>query len=149
MDALLQSYADRGVFRGFSAQAGPRGARVYRFTWLTRAPLTLVLAPVARTFTFVGIFPQPSSVRGLPVALRRAIARHATREVPPHRRLEARRATMTARVARGDLSLRVTVHAGDPATVARLALSVVNDLFQFLHECYPDYLSMHFGTPDE
>lgn len=56
---------------------------------------------------------------------------------------------MTGRVRGGDLSLRVTICAGDGTVAVRSALAVVNDLFLVMHECFPDYLVAHFGMSDE
>lgn len=48
-----------------------------------------------------------------------------------------------------DLSLRLTIASGTGVLAVKAALGVVNDLFQLLHECYPDYLATHFGISDE
>lgn len=59
---------------------------------------------------------------------------------------------MTSRRDGRDLSLRLTIAPGSGAHAAiavRAALGVVNDLFQLLHECYPDYLAARFGVSDE
>lgn len=149
VDAALQAYADRGVFRGFSARDAGRGSRVYRFVWLTRRPMVVSLAPGARRLTFVRVFPAVSRTPGLSAHLRRAVAALASRDVPAHRRLDPRRGTMTTRIAGGNLSLHLVIGHGGGAAAARAALGAVNDLFQLLHECYPDYLSAHFGVSDE
>ena len=50
----LQRYADRGVFRGFSATRGRGGTQEFRFTWLTREPMVLSHDRAAATLTFNG-----------------------------------------------------------------------------------------------
>jgi hypothetical protein len=69
--------------------------------------------------------------------------------VPPHRRIDPRRGKIATRVNRGDLSLILTIEAGRGAAVVRSAFALVNDLFQLMHECYPDYLAAQFGLIDE
>lgn len=148
-DGVFQRYADRGVFRGFSASDGPRGLRQYRFVWLTGRPMLVTLAPARRVLTFARLFPSVDRTPGVAARLKAALADCTTRAVPAHRRLHPTRATIIGRVAGGDLSVHVTIHVGDGARAIRAALSIVNDLFQILHECYPDYLSAQFGVSDE
>lgn len=148
-DAVFQYYADRGVFRGFSAADAPRGVRQYRFVWLTKRPMVVTLAPARRLLTFARLFPSVERTPGLTAAVKTALAEHCTRSVPAHRRMDPRRATITGRVSAGDLSVHVTVHQGDGAGAIRSSLSIINDVFQLLHECYPDYLSSQFGVSDE
>ncbi|MBM3773192.1 MAG: hypothetical protein FJW27_18280 [Acidimicrobiia bacterium] len=149
VDATLQTYADRGVFRGFSATDASGGLRHYRFIWLTRRPTKVTLAPQRRLLTFVRIFPDVARTPGVAPALKRALARVSDRPTPAHRRLDARRGTMATRSDGEDLSLRLTIASGTGVLAVKAALGVVNDLFQLLHECYPDYLATHFGISDE
>ena len=146
---MFQHYADRGVFRGFSASDAPRRRRQYRFVWLTRRPMLVSLAPERGVLTFARLFPSVAMTPGVAATLKQALARSASRGLPAHRRLDPRHATIAGRVASGDLSVHVTIHAPDGARAIRAALSIVNDLFQILHECYPDYLSAQFGVADE
>jgi hypothetical protein len=111
--------------------------------------MVLSVAPAPRTLTFVALFPAVAGTPAVAATLKRAIAAAATVAVPRHRRLDRRRATMTGRVRGGDLSLRVTINAGDGTYAVRAALAVVNDLFLVMHECFPDYLVAQFGVSDE
>lgn len=146
---MLQTYADRGVFRGFSATDGPRGLRHYRFVWLTRRSMTVTLAPQRRLLTFVRLFPDVARAPGVAPALQQALAGASRGTSPAHRRLDPRRGTMTCRRDGKDLSLRLTIAPGTGVHAVKAALGIVNDLFQVLHECYPDYLAAHFGVSDE
>lgn len=149
VDATLQTYADRGVFRGFSATDAPRGLRHYRFVWLTRRPMVVTLAPPRRRMTFVRLFPDVARTPGVASALQQALARASRRTTPAHRRLGPRRGTITCRRDGKDLSLSLTIAPGTGVHAVKAALGIVNDLFQLLHECYPDYLAAHFGISDE
>ena len=55
--AALQSYADRGVFRGFRATPAPRGRVEYQFLWLTRKPMSAVFDSRRRRLVFPSLFP--------------------------------------------------------------------------------------------
>lgn len=155
IDAALGRYASRGVFRGFSRTDGPGGVRRYSFIWLTRRPMTVALSRDRRTITFVALFPAVATFPALRARLTAEMQSAASPSRPAHRRIDPRRATMTPRVSKGDLALRVSLAPGFAGpgraadAVVRSTLGLVNDLFLFLHECYPDYLAAHFGIPDE
>lgn len=149
IDKALGGYADRGVFRGFSAEDTPRGVRRYRFHWLTRRPMTIVLSRDRRELTFPALLPAVLAVPQLCDALRAEVRSKISVALPPHRRVDLRRATISARVTKGDLELRISIAGRDGRYAVRAALGVVNDLFLFLHECYPEYLAAHFGVSQE
>src|SRR6516162_6980358 len=48
LTAALQTYADRGVFRGFRVETASGGRSDYFFTWLTRTPMRLRYEPAKR-----------------------------------------------------------------------------------------------------
>lgn len=149
VDATLQAYAERGVFRGFSSAEGARGLRVYRFVWLGNRTQLVTLAPASRRLVFVRLFPGIRQTPGAAAALRAAIRAHATSAVPAHRRLRPGAGKMEGRVTDGDLSLHLMIGARHGAAAVRAALAVVNDLFQLLQECFPDYLITQLGWRDE
>ncbi|MGE3510008.1 MAG: hypothetical protein AB7N65_14115 [Vicinamibacterales bacterium] len=149
VDAAFQAYAERGVFRGFSMAEGARGLRVYRFVWLGNRTQLVTLAPASRRLVFVALFPGVRRTPGAVAALRAAIRAHATSAVPAHRRLRPGAGKMEGRVTDGDLSLHLIIGAGHGITVVRAALAVVNDLFQLLQECFPEYLVTQLGWRDE
>ena len=152
IDDTLRGYADRGVFRGFSADDGAGGVRRYRFLWLTRRPMTVTLSRDRRALTFTALLPLARSVPKLGESVRREVQALTSPERPKYRRLDERRVTISPRSVNGDFALRVSIkseqrRAGEYAV--RSALGVVNELFLFLHEMYPDYLAAHFGVSQE
>jgi hypothetical protein len=149
IDETLQSYADRGVFRGFSAADRPRGLRRYQFLWLTRRPMTVTLEPHKRVLTFDAIFPDVEKVPGLAAALGRRVRGATAHGLPAHRRVDGRRVRLRSLVRKGAGSLRVEVRGQNGQYAVKRALGLVNDLFNHLQECYPDYLIAHFGLSAE
>jgi hypothetical protein len=146
--AVLQSYADRGVFRGFNITASPRGCR-FDFLWLTRRPISLVFTPSRRLLVFDRLFPGADQVPGVVDAIRSTVRSASSANRPHHRRLDARRGKIVCRFADGHGSLRVSFISPDGAPTVRVALVVVNDVFLTLHECFPDYLITYFGASAE
>ena len=81
--------------------------------------------------------------------IERSIAARRSREVPSHKRFDARRARLTCAVKGGALSLTVAVRGASHAYAVRRTLGLINDLFVLLHETYPDYLVAQFGISTE
>lgn len=148
-DAALQRYADRGVFRAFSATAGARGTRAYTFLWLTKRPVTVALQPGRKTLTFQRLFPAVASTPGVARALRETLRSRHQADAPQHRRIDRRRLDVTLQGRAGDLSLVAVMRGRDTAASISTVLALINDFHLVLHECYPDYLVAHFGVSDE
>ena len=145
--AALQAYADRGVFRGFRASPVPGGRVSFEFKWLAKRPLHAVFAESTNTLTFPSLFPAISKAAADDVAdvLR---SRHG-RGVPAHKRIDARRATVSGARRAGAHSLRVTFRGANHDYAVKIALSVINDMFITLQERHPEYLIEHFGLSAE
>ena len=146
--AAFRHYADRGVFRGFRATPAAGGRVDYQFHWLTRQPMH---AHVSRrgVLTFPALLPHVSGHPGLAPELKRMVAERSTRAVPAHKRIDARRARLTASIRRGDFSIAIAVRGANHEYAVKHALNLVNELFVFLHEGHPGYLVEQFGISTE
>jgi hypothetical protein len=142
----LQRYAERGVFRGFSVTPG---RLEYRFSWLTRRPMTLRFDPRTGVLSFRRLFPGVTTRAGMVADLHAAVAGRANRELPAHKRLDRRRVTLTSSVRDGHWSLMTTIRGANHEYAIRQTLNLVNELFLLLHETYPEYLVDHFGLSTE
>lgn len=147
--AALQSYADRGVFRGFRATALARGKTAYDFQWLLRPPMRTVFDSRTATLTFPALFPGIDRTSPMLAGLDAVVAARSARSQPAHKRLDARRARVSRTLRRGDWSLTVTIRGANHGYAVRHALNLVNELFLFLQETWPDYLIERFGLSPE
>jgi hypothetical protein len=77
------------------------------------------------------------------------VAERSTRVVPEHKRIDARRARLTAGVRNREFSLSVEIRGNNQQYAVSKTLNVVNDMFVALHETHPDYLIEHFGISQE
>ncbi len=149
MTAALQAYADRGVFAGFRGESLGRGRTAFHFQWLLRRPMHAVFKAHAGTLTFPSLLPgiEPSS----PIAagLNAIVGSRTSRTLPAHKRLDGRRARLSGGVRLGDWSLVVTIRGANHEYAVRHALNLINELFLFLHESYPEYLIERFGLSPE
>lgn len=145
----MHQYADRGVFRGLRAVERRAGRVEYTFLWLTKRPVAAVFDPTRQILTFPGLFPGVRSIPGLVEDLERSVVARRGRDVPVHKRFDARRARVECTVTRGTLSLSVAVRGASHEYAVRRTLGLINDLFVLLHATYPDYLVAHFGISSE
>jgi hypothetical protein len=147
--AVLQEYADRGVFRGFNATPRPGGRSIFTFTWLMQRPFTLSYDPARRVLSFKELLPHTHAGAPMLDAVRRVVADRSTSRVPAHKRLDRRRVQTACRLQRGAVQLTMQVKGANDDYAVRQLLGLVNDLFLELHEHYPDYLIAQFGLSAE
>jgi len=149
LTAALQSYADRGVFRGLRVESGSGGRRNYFFTWLTRTPMRLRYEPSRRELRFVDLLPRVSSYAGLAGDLRRLVLEHQSNAVPEHRRIDGRRVKLATTVHAGRFSVTLRLRGAQEAYAVQRGVNLVNQLFLLLQANYPEYLIQCFGFSPE
>jgi hypothetical protein len=99
--------------------------------------------------TFPALFPRVTRDHTLTGALKKIVAGRTARALPAHKRLDARRASISASIRQGDLWLAVEIRGANHDYAVSGALNLINELFVFLHERYPEYLAEHFGISTE
>ena len=143
----LQSYADRGVFRGFRATPARSGRIDYEFVWLTRKRVAASFDPRTRTLKFPAIFPRVD--KRTSEDLKAVIAMRADRDQPAHKRLDARRAKVTISIRKGEASLASQIRGSNHEYAVKTTLNLINEMFVMLQEHHPDYLIHEFGLSAE
>jgi hypothetical protein len=146
---VLQQYADRGVFRGLSEQAGRGGVREFRFTWLTRQPVVLRYDPRRLSLTFKELLPGVACASPLLADVQALIGSKSSRTLPAHRRIDPRRATVTCSCRRGAVSLVREIKGRHAGYAVQKGVNLVHEIFTVLQSSYPDYLGEVFGLPAE
>ena len=143
----LQSYANRGVFRGFRATPAGGGRIEYEFVWLTRKRMTTVFDPRSRTLRFPSLL--PAIDRQAAAELKSIVMSRTDRRQPAHKRLDARRARISSSLQRGTFTLRMQIRGTNHDYGVRQALNLINELFVALHERHPEYLVAQFNISTE
>ena len=149
MGAVLQQYADRGVFRGFSETTGRGGVREFRFTWLTREPMLLRYDPRRQTLTFKKLLPGVARASPLLADVRALIGSRTSRSLPAHRRIDGRRVAAECSYQRGAVSVVLFIKGANRVYAVRKGVNLVHEIFMVLHASYPEYLWERFGLPAE
>ena len=146
---ILQGYADKGIFRGFSAGPVAGGRASFQMVWHYDRNFELVLDAAKKTLQFPALLP------GVDDELYRAFeefvaSRHA-KDLPPHRRIDPSKARLTCRRKAGLVSVTMTAKDGDFEYATRKLIHAVHETFlAFLADGpYFEYLVEHLGLdPD-
>jgi hypothetical protein len=147
--SALQAYADRGVFRAFRATPLGRGRTEFQFHWLLHRPMRAVFDARRGVLTLPSLFPGVEVSSPMVAGLNAIVRSRTERGRPTHKRIDGRRARVSSAIRRGDWSLVVSIRGGNHEYAVQRALNLVNDLFLFLHEAWPEYLIETFGLSPE
>ena len=149
MRERLQTYADRGVFRGFSEQAPTGGRHRFRFSWLGPRPLSLGYTPATGTFVFRNLLPNVAARTPLHRDLQAFITSRASPRLPDHRRVDRRRATIRCVLSRGAVSLELVATRNHHEYGVNRVVNLVHEIFVYLHTYYPEYMWENLDAPEE
>lgn len=151
VSSVLEGYAEKAVFRGFSAHPKRSGKAEYTMVWHYDQQFELLLDAPAKTLQF------PAVLSGVPVRsamyreLRAFLKSRTTDEMPEHRRVNPAKARLTSANTRGTISLTLTIKDGDFEYATRKLIQIVHEIFLvFLVDGpYFEYLVEHLGLdPD-
>jgi hypothetical protein len=137
------------VFRGFRAESLGRGRTAYEFQWLLGRPMRAVFDERRGVLAFDALFPGLGRTSAPASGLAALVSDRTSPRLPPHNRLDARRARLSGAARRGDWGLTVAVRGRNHEYAVQRTLNLINELFLFLHESHPEYLVEHFGLSPE
>jgi hypothetical protein len=141
----LQTYADRGVFRGFSESK--RGQ--FKFVWLLRQQMELNVDTAKHILRFKQLLPGVSARSALYAELKNFIEQRHDRALPEHRRIDRKRAEASCSNRGGFVSVSLRVKNNQYAYGVNRLVNLVHELFLFLRESHPEYLVENFDVPQE
>lgn len=148
--SILEVYAQRGVFRGFSPAGDVRqGRAVFRLLWRRDRVFEFVFDPRRNTMRFPLVLPNVTAemYRELKGFIK---ARYAA-GLPDHRRIDSQKAQVFAHNRGGNVALSLRVLDGDDEYGARKLIHLVHEIFLtfLLDGRYYDYLVENFDLdPD-
>ena len=141
----LQSYAERGVFRGFSA--GKPGQ--FTFVWFYQHPMELIVDTKAHVLRFKQLLPGVPARSALAKELKAFLQARHDEALPEHRRVDRQRAEVTFTNRGGVVSLALQVKDNEYAYGVNRLVNLVHELFVHLRAEYPEYLVENFDVPQE
>ena len=145
----LQGYADRGVFRGYTERPEKGGRLRFRFSWLAQDPYDLRYEADSGTLTFFNVLPNVGGRSSLARALRAFVADRSASSLPPHRRIDPKRAAAAAFVERGAMRLRVVAKREHHGYAANRVVNLMHEVYVHLQRYYPEYLWENYGLSQD
>jgi hypothetical protein len=142
--AVLQDYAERGVFKHYRAVTGRNEVAHFDFEWLYGQPFSLSCDAKHRRLTLSDLLPGVKADSMMYRELREFLKGRAQADVPEHRRVDPARATVTPRLREGVMSLELTLAGEDYEYGTRKLVNLAHELFLFLSEYWADYMWENF-----
>jgi hypothetical protein len=126
---ILEGYAEKALFRGFSAHPRGSGKATYRMVWHYDRPFELLLDVGGKTLRFPAVLPGVPARSAMYRELRSFLKVRQTDELPEHRRVNPAQARLALSNQRGAVSLTLTVKDGDFDYATRKMIHIVHEIF--------------------
>jgi hypothetical protein len=148
---ILQVYAEKAVFRGFSAHPGAKGQSVYKMIWHHDRPFELSLDVPKKILCFPEVLPGVPARSPMYGELQAFINERRSDQLPEHRRVNPAKARLALGNKRGVVSVTVTVKDGDFDYATRKIIHIVHEVFLiFLVDGpYFEYMVEHLGLDED
>jgi hypothetical protein len=148
---IMQGYAEKAVFRGFSAHPKRGGQAVYKMIWHHDRPFELSLDVPKKTLCFPEVLPGVSVRSPMYRELKAFLKVRQSEEMPEHRRVNPAKARLALANKRGTVSVTVTVKDGDFDYATRKIVHIVHEIFLiFLVDGpYFEYMVEHLGLDED
>jgi hypothetical protein len=147
---ILEGYAQKAVFRGFSHAGVRAGVATFRFQWHKNQMFDLVFDPKKRSLRFPVILPKVP--RPMYDDLKRYIAGRQSEGVIEHRRVDPKKVRLSCAYRSGKVGLLAVSRDGDLEYATRKLINLVHEIFHdFLGDgLYYEYVIETFEIdPDQ
>jgi hypothetical protein len=146
---LMEEYAQRGVFRGFSRQPARAGRLAFKMTWHRDLIFDLVADAEKKAITIPRVLP------GVPADIyadfKRFLAAHHDAGLPDHRRIDTAKSRIRCANRRGCVSITVAVKDNDYEYALQRLIHLVHETFLIflLDGAYRDYRVEQLGDDSD
>ena len=135
--AVLESFAERGLFRAYSkgTTKGPRST--FKMLWHRDQNFELVFDSARKTLTFTRVLPEVPARSSMDREFREWVAERQSDELPDHRRIDARKCSLSCTNKKGDLGITLTAMGAKPdwEYCTRAIVNLVHEVYlMFLNQ---------------
>ena len=130
---ILETYAARAVFRGFSHGPAGGGRAIFRMLWHRDRLFELILDVPRKTLRFPTVLPEVPPDSAMYREFREYVESRFSEDLPEHRRFDANKISIKCGNRAGNVSLTLTALDGDFDYATR-------KLIHLVHEVYLDFL---------
>lgn len=145
----LRLYADRGVFRCLTEVSPRDGKQSFTFVWLGNRRLEFDIDTKAALLTFKRLLPNVPPKSELYSELKQFLTGRHDRDLPKHRRIDAKRAEVGWVNRAGNVSITLKVKNMQYAYGFNRLVNLVHEIFVQLNDSHPDYMCENFDIPQE
>ncbi len=124
---VLEGYAQRGVFRGFSRELARGDRTTFRMLWHRDRIFELVFDEARQSLRFPQLLPNVSAE--MFQHLKEFLRERTSDDLPEHRRIDRRKVEVRAQNRKGTVSLSLTMKDSDVEYGARKLIHLVHELF--------------------
>ncbi len=150
VERSLRCYADRGVFRSFSAADVRGGKRKFSFEYLSERRIDLVFDPQTGSLTFPRLLPNVPVDSRIYRDLKAFVRSRTLPDFPEHRRIHPARAAVKCANRKGCVTLKIVPVSGDVEYACRSAVKLIGEVFLgFLNGPYAEYMFANFDRSEE
>ena len=149
VNSLLEDYAKRGVFRGFSRQSSRDGVLSFKVVWFYNRVFDLIVDTRKKTISIPVALPRlPDNIYA---DFKAFVHSHHNEDLPEHRRTEKAKARLRCANRGGNVSVGLTVRDGDYEYALQRLIHLVHETFViFLSDGrYRDYVVEQLGANPE
>ena len=149
--AILENYAAKGVFRGFSVGPASRRKAFFKLVWHHDRQFELILDVPKRTLRFPLVLPQVPADSTMYREFKVFLASRQAEDLPTHRRVDSAKARLHCTNRGGNISVSITAVDGDFEYAARKLIHTVHEVFLvFLQDGpYYEYLVEQLGLEED
>jgi hypothetical protein len=126
---LLEEYASRGVFSGFSRHEGRGGNAEFRLRWHRRQLFQWVWSESKQTLRISCVLPAVPARSRMYRDLKTWLKSRQDESLPDHRRCDDGKVALRTYNRGGDVALTLRVLDGDVEYAVRKLVSLVNELY--------------------
>lgn len=148
VSAMLENYAERGVFRGFS-QDNRTNKAVFRMLWHRERVFELVFEPTKNTLRVASVLPNVDAE--MYRDLQEFINQRLSTNLPDHRRIDPSKVQIHPSRRSGNIALTMQILDNDDEYAVRKFIHLVHEIFLtfLLDGRYYDYMVENFDLdPD-
>jgi hypothetical protein len=148
---ILRRYAERGVFRSFTALPRTGSRAAFCMQWHKDRNFDIVVDGALKAVRVTAVLPNVAARSTMDRAYRRFLEGFQNGELPIHRSIDARKSSIKCENRLGSLSVALEVRDGDYAYATEKLLAVINETYLLFLQLggYADYMVQNLGAnPD-
>ena len=126
---MLEGYAERAVFRGFSAQSGRSGKATYKMLWHYDRAFELQLDVPKKTLRFNAVLPGVPARSPMYRELQAFVKARQSGDLPEHRSINPAKARATLANQRGAVSVSLRAKDADFDYATRKIIQIIHEIF--------------------